>query len=47
MNPRWDAVPILRVTDELSGQTFLWNENPYVSLDPRGQCAHILSVKAI
>ncbi|WP_407946323.1 alpha-1,4-glucan--maltose-1-phosphate maltosyltransferase [Peptidiphaga gingivicola] len=47
VNPRWDAGPILRVTDELSGQTFLWNESPYVSLDPRGQCAHILSVKAI
>jgi Glycosidases len=47
VSPRWDAGPILRVTDELSGQTFLWNESPYVSLDPRGQCAHILSVKAI
>ena len=45
--PRWDGGAILEVTDELSGQTFRWNEHPYVRLDPRGQCAHILSAKAL
>lgn len=47
VQPRWDGGPIMEVTDELGGQTYLWNERPYVRLDPRGQCAHVLSVRVL
>ena len=29
----------------MNGETYEWNQNPYVRLDPHGQVAHILSVK--
>ncbi len=44
---RWDGAPAIEVHDELSGATFHWNEHPYVSLDPQGRVAHILSVKVL
>ncbi|WP_216382752.1 alpha-1,4-glucan--maltose-1-phosphate maltosyltransferase [Arcanobacterium phocae] len=47
ISPRWDNGPILEVTDEMNGETYLWNEAPYVRLDPHGQVAHILSVKVL
>ncbi|USR79738.1 alpha-1,4-glucan--maltose-1-phosphate maltosyltransferase [Arcanobacterium pinnipediorum] len=47
ISPRWDNGPLLEVTDEMNGQTYLWNEAPYVRLDPHGQVAHILSVKVL
>ncbi|QRV02530.1 alpha-1,4-glucan--maltose-1-phosphate maltosyltransferase [Arcanobacterium phocisimile] len=47
ISPRWDNGPLLQVTDEMNGQTYLWNEAPYVRLDPHGQVAHILSVKVL
>ena len=42
---RWDSAPVLEVYDEMNGETYEWNQNPYVRLDPHGQVAHILSVK--
>ncbi|MDY5584171.1 MAG: alpha-1,4-glucan--maltose-1-phosphate maltosyltransferase [Arcanobacterium sp.] len=45
--PRWNSAPAIEVTDELSGATYLWNEQPYVRLDPHGQVAHILRVKVL
>ncbi|QOQ39899.1 alpha-1,4-glucan--maltose-1-phosphate maltosyltransferase [Trueperella pecoris] len=42
---RWDGSPAIEVFDELTGETFYWNDRPYVSLNPHGQPAHILSVK--
>ncbi|SPT74764.1 Alpha-1,4-glucan:maltose-1-phosphate maltosyltransferase 2 [Arcanobacterium haemolyticum] len=47
ISPRWDGGPIIEVTDEMSGETYLWNEAPYVHLDPHGQVAHVLSVKVL
>ena len=44
-SPRWDGAAFLDVTDLLTGQTYEWNDHPYVRLDPHGNCAHILSVK--
>ncbi|XCB30992.1 maltotransferase domain-containing protein [Arcanobacterium hippocoleae] len=44
---RWDNAPVLKVTDELSGETYLWNDHPYVRLDPHGQAAHILNVEVV
>ncbi|MFP7696917.1 alpha-1,4-glucan--maltose-1-phosphate maltosyltransferase [Trueperella sp. LYQ143] len=44
--PTWDGSATIEVYDELSGSTFYWNDRPYVSLDPHGQVAHILQVKA-
>lgn len=44
---RWDGAPVLKVTDELSGATYMWNDRPYVRLDPHGQVAHILNVEVI
>ena len=44
---RWDGGPVLEVRDEMTGETFLWNQNPYVRLDPHGQVAHILNVKVL
>ncbi|WP_353064995.1 maltotransferase domain-containing protein [Arcanobacterium hippocoleae] len=44
---RWDGAPVLKVTDELSGESYLWNDRPYVRLDPHGQVAHILNVEVI
>lgn len=44
---RWDGAPVLKVTDELSGETYFWNDHPYVRLDPHGQVAHILNVEVI
>ncbi|VEI13787.1 maltotransferase domain-containing protein [Trueperella bialowiezensis] len=46
-SPTWDGSPAIEVHDELSGSTFYWNDRPYVSLDPQGQVAHILSVKVL
>ncbi len=46
-SPRWDGAPAIEVYDELSGASFHWNDRPYVSLDPQGQVAHILSVKVL
>ena len=46
-SPRWDGAPAIEVNDLLSGATFHWNDRPYVSLDPQGQVAHILSVKVL
>ncbi|MFY9263743.1 MAG: DUF3416 domain-containing protein [Actinomycetaceae bacterium] len=43
----WDGRPVIEVTDEMSGETYLWNDRPYVRLDPHGQVAHILSVKVL
>ncbi len=40
-------MPVIEVTDELSGATYQWNDHPYVRLDPYYQCAHILSVKVL
>lgn len=45
--PRYDGEPVLEVHDELSDQTFQWNATPFVRLDPHGQCAHVLSVRAL
>lgn len=45
--PSWDGSAVIEVTDELSGETYLWNDRPYVRLDPHGQVAHILSVKVL
>ncbi len=39
-----DAAAGLRVTDELTGQTFGWGQANYVRLDPAVAPAHILSV---
>ena len=47
VTPRWDGGPVLEVFDEMSGETYLWNDHPYVRLDPHGQVAHILSVKVL
>lgn len=47
ISPRWDNGPVLQVTDEMSGETYLWNHTPYVRLDPHGQVAHIFSVKVV
>ncbi len=45
--PTWDSAPVLKVRDEFSGQTYLWNERPYVRLDPHAQVAHILEVEVL
>lgn len=34
----------VEVRDELTGETFWWNDAPYVKLTPGFNCAHILSV---
>ncbi len=47
VQPGWAGEALLEVTDELSGETFLWNERPYVQLDPSWQFAHVLSVKVL
>lgn len=47
VQPGWAGEALFEVTDELSGQTFLWNERPYVQLDPSWQFAHVLSVKVL
>lgn len=47
VSAHWDGSPVLEVTDEMNGQTYLWNDHPYVRLDPRGQVAHVLSVKVL
>ncbi|WP_124055442.1 maltotransferase domain-containing protein [Arcanobacterium ihumii] len=44
---RWDAGAVLEVRDELSNETYLWNDHPYVRLDPHGRVAHILNVKVL
>ena len=36
--------PLLEVHDEMSGQDFVWGPVPFVRLDPRTQCAHIVKV---
>lgn len=41
-----NGAPIIEVTDELTGNTFYWNEEPFVRLDPSAP-AHILSVKVL
>ncbi|WP_406709874.1 alpha-1,4-glucan--maltose-1-phosphate maltosyltransferase [Trueperella pyogenes] len=46
-SPRWDGSPAIQVYDELSGETFQWNDRPYVSLNPGGRVAHILSVQVL
>lgn len=43
----WDGSPAIEVYDELTGATFRWDDHPYVSLDPHGAVAHILSVKVL
>lgn len=45
VTPKFGA-PLIEVTDELTGNTFYWNERPFVRLDPH-QPAHILSVKVL
>ncbi len=47
VQPGWAGEALFEVTDELSGQTFLWNERPFVHLDPGWQFAHVLSVKVL
>ncbi|MCF2706603.1 DUF3416 domain-containing protein [Arcanobacterium haemolyticum] len=47
LTPRPDGKPLFEVTDELSGFTYSWDENPTVILDPSWQFAHILSVKVL
>ncbi|MGO1590358.1 MAG: alpha-1,4-glucan--maltose-1-phosphate maltosyltransferase [Ancrocorticia sp.] len=47
VTPGWAGEPLFEVTDELTGQTFLWNEHPYVSLNPGSNVAHVLSVRVI
>lgn len=40
--------PVLRVTDELTGDAYEWSGQNYVRLDPfAGQVAHVLSVEAL
>lgn len=46
-HPNWDGNPIFEVTDELSGEIYLWGEHPYVELDPQGRVAHVLNVKVL
>jgi starch synthase (maltosyl-transferring) len=31
--------------DDLSGFTYAWGGTPFVSLDPRVQCAHVIHVR--
>ena len=47
VQPGWAGEALFEVTDELSDQTFLWNERPFVQLDPHWQFAHVLSVKVL
>ena len=40
--------PVLRVTDELTGDEFEWSGTNYVRLDPfSGQVAHVLRVEPL
>lgn len=39
--------PAIRVTDEISGESYDWNERPYVCLRPHGRVAHVLAVREI
>ncbi|HMO12422.1 MAG TPA: alpha-amylase family glycosyl hydrolase, partial [Actinotalea sp.] len=38
--------PALHVRDLLSGDTYTWDEVPYVRLDPWSRCGHVLEVTA-
>lgn len=40
------GTPALRVRDLLSGDTYAWDAEPYVRLDPWTRCAHVLHVLA-
>ncbi|MDO5701129.1 MAG: alpha-1,4-glucan--maltose-1-phosphate maltosyltransferase [Bowdeniella nasicola] len=40
-----EGSPLLDVHDEISGQDFVWGPVPFVRLDPRTQCAHIVKVR--
>ena len=33
--------------DELTGETYAWNAQPYVHLSPFGRCAHIIEVRPV
>lgn len=44
---RSDDGAVLKVYDEISGETYYWNSHPYVRLDPHGRVAHILNVQVI
>ena len=35
----------ITVRDELTGETFVWNDSPYVKLAPGFNCAHVMSVQ--
>ncbi|MDR2723065.1 MAG: alpha-1,4-glucan--maltose-1-phosphate maltosyltransferase [Cellulomonadaceae bacterium] len=39
-----DGEPFFTVRDLMTGETFHWNEHPFVRLDPRGNVAHIFAV---
>ncbi|WP_434056409.1 alpha-1,4-glucan--maltose-1-phosphate maltosyltransferase [Georgenia sunbinii] len=41
------GTPVLAATDELSGETYFWSDQPYVRLDPHEACAHVLAVRAL
>ncbi len=41
------GTPVVAAHDELSGETYYWDAHPYVRLDPQGQCAHVLAVRAL
>lgn len=43
----WAGEPLFEVYDELSGNSFQWNEKPYVYLDPAWQFAHVMSVRVL
>ena len=45
--PGWAGENLLEVTDELTGEQFLWNERPYVSLSPDSRVAHVFSVRVL
>nr|WP_319593322.1 alpha-1,4-glucan--maltose-1-phosphate maltosyltransferase [Georgenia subflava] len=46
-HPGNDDVPVMAATDELGGETYFWGARPWVRLDPHGQVAHIVSVRAL
>lgn len=47
VTPGWAGEALLKVTDELTGESFEWNEHPYVRLDPDSRVAHVLSVRVL
>lgn len=39
--------PAILVYDEISGESYEWNERPYICISPHGRTAHVLAVKPL